>query len=204
MSDFRARVTLALFVAIAVVAITGCSSESQIPELTPARAGAAISDKWAHEELNHFRVVLHSDTLIECGVQNDLWKLTEVTDREGNAWTSIYQLTDRGQKVLSSIDLKESGRGHQLVLKGPYRLTVTGVMEGNQPNTRKVGFRWDIDWDKAPQDLKACVPRFELTGNAGALFALDGQNQNWSLILLLTPEDVAASAATGSILDKVH
>ena len=207
MGDFRSRILLAVFVAIAAAATNGCSSDPPPPpELTPAFAGAALSEKWSHEELNHFRVVFHSDTLIECGVKNDLWKLTEVTDREGNAWTSAYQLTERGRKVLTSIDLKESGKGHQLVLRGPYRAAITGVVEGNPPTTRKVGFRWEIDWDKAPEDLKACLPRFELTGNEGALFALTEQNQNlsWSLVALLKPEEVAAPTTTGSVLDKLH
>lgn len=203
--EFSTRIILTVLVTVLSWAMVGCASDPPPPpELTPELAGSAISDKWSHEELNHFRVVFHSDTLIECGVKNDLWKLTEVTDRAGNSWTSTYQLTERGKNVLTEIDLKESGRGHQLVLKGPYRPEITSVVEGNTPNTRKVGFRWDIDWDKAPADLKACLPRFELTGNEGALFALNEQNQSWSLVSLLRADEVGAPAAAGSVLDKLH
>src|SRR4029453_5216691 len=98
------------------------------------------ADKWAHEELNHFRVVFHSDSLVQCGVQNGLWTLNEVKDHKGNSWTSAYQLTDRGKKILTEIDIKESGRGHQIVLKGPYRPEITNVVDGAQPNLKKVAF----------------------------------------------------------------
>ena len=203
--DLRTRLTVTVLVTIVSCAMTGCSSEPPPPpELTQALAGALITEKWSQEEMNHYRVVFHSDTLVECGVKNGLWKLTQVTDREGNAWTSTYQLTGRGRQILTSIDLKESGRGHELVLKGPYRSLITSMVEGNPPNTRKVGFRWEIDWDKAPGDLKECLPRFELTGNEGALFALNEQTQVWSLVSALKPEDVGAPAAAGSVLDKLH
>jgi len=100
---------------------------------------------WSQEQMNHFKVTFHSDSLIECGVKNDLWKLEEVTDRNGNAWSTTYRLTDKGSRMLTAIDLQESGRGHQILLKGPYRIEVTGITNGSQPDTRNVAFRWDID-----------------------------------------------------------
>src|SRR5450755_175759 len=111
--DLCTRLTVTVLVTIVSSAMTGCSSEPATPpELTQALAGALIAERWSQEEMNHYRVVFHSDTLVECGVKNDLWRLTQVTDREGNAWTSTYQLTERGRQILTSIDLKESGRGH--------------------------------------------------------------------------------------------
>src|SRR5438094_521837 len=141
------RIPGILLLALAI-AMCGCSSDAPpLPDLTPAWAAGALADKWAHEELNHFRVVFHSDTLISCGAQNDLWRLVEIKDQNGEVLTSKYQLTARGKKVLTDIDLKESGRGHQIVLKGPYRNEITSVVDGPQPNQKKVGFRWMIDWD---------------------------------------------------------
>jgi len=170
-------------------------SEPPIPDLTPSAASALILQRWSQHELNHFKVSLHSDTLIECGVQNDLWKLVEVTDRSGNAWTTQYQLTDNGNKALMAIDLRESGRGHEIMLKGPYRVEITGIADGAQPTSKKVSLRWDIDWDKASAGLKACVPRFELSGKEEALF--EYADNAWRFVSYskyLNPDDQQAPA----------
>jgi hypothetical protein len=151
--------------------MTGCmGGDPEIPPLTPAQAAALISERWSQDELNHFRVVFHSDTLIPCGVSNGLWKLGEITDRGGNLRMSVYQLTDKGHRVMTAVGLRESGRGHEVLLKGPYRLEVTAITEGSQPNLRNVAFRWDLDWAKAPADLKVCLPRFEMSGGETAVF----------------------------------
>src|SRR5689334_11005599 len=106
------RSVLGIIVTVVSVLLSGCGPDAPpIRDLTPAWAAGAIADKWAHEELNHFRVVFHSDTLVQCGVENDLWKLTEIKDATGNTLTSKYQLTDRGKQILTEIDLKTSGRG---------------------------------------------------------------------------------------------
>jgi hypothetical protein len=195
-----------IFVGVIALTLAGCSSDPPpLPDLTPAWAAGAIANKWAHEELNHFRVVFHSDTLIQCGVQNDLWRLTEIKDQTGNTLTSKYELTERGKHVMTEIDLKESGRGHHIVLKGPYRPEITTIVDGAQPNLKKVGFRWVIDWDKAPADLKVCLPRFELSGNEGALFTINDPTQPWTLASLLRADEVGGPAAGGgSVLDKLH
>jgi hypothetical protein len=114
-----------------------------------------------------------------------------VTDSKGNAWSTTYRLTDKGSNIVTQINLKESGRGHEVLLKGPYRIEVSGngITDGSQPNTKQVAFRWDIDWDKASDDLKACLPRFELSGNQTALFQLDGNN-TWVFVSYMNPEDV--------------
>jgi YD repeat-containing protein len=153
-------------------------------------AAAAITELWSQEQMNHFKVTFHSDDLVECGVKNGLWKLVEVTDRNGNAWATTYRLTDRGNKIVTAINLKETGRGHEILLKGPYRIEVTGITDGSQPNTRQVAFRWDIDWDRAADDLKACIPRFELSGTQTALFQLDGNS--WRFVSYLNPEEIQA------------
>jgi len=169
----------------------GCSSDPPPPpELTAGEAAYRISERWAREEMNHFRVTFHSDTLVECGVKNDLWKLVEVTDHNGNAWSTVYQLTEKGAKIVTAASLKESGRGHEILLRGPYKVEITGITEGSQPNLRNVAFRWDIDWDKAPDDLKACLPRFELSGNETAVFQLNGME--WAFESYLNPEDTTA------------
>ena len=77
-------------------------------------------------------------------------------------------------------------------------------MDGPQPNLKKVGFRWTIDWDKAPEDMKACFPQFELTGNEGALFAINDPTQPWMVASLLKADEVGAAGASGSVLDKLH
>ena len=138
--------------------------------------------------MNHFKVTFHSDNLVECGVKNDLWKLVEVTDRNGNAWTTVYRLTDKGNKIVTAISLKESGRGHEILLKGPYRIEITSITDGSQPGTKNVAFRWDIDWDKASGDMKACIPRFELSGNEVASFQLD--NNSWRFVSYLNAEEI--------------
>src|SRR5690348_13691219 len=97
----RVRTVIGAIVTWAGLTLSGCgwSDPPPLPDLTPASAAGAIVDKWTHEELNHFRVVFHSDTVVQCGVQNDLWKLVEVKDPGGNTLTSKYQLTERGKKI---------------------------------------------------------------------------------------------------------
>ncbi len=182
---------IALLLAAAGTLLSCGSSPPPPPDLTPESAAAALANSWAREEMNHFKVTFHSDDLVECGVKNELWKLVEVTDQKGNAWTTTYRLTDRGSKIVTAIDLKESGRGHEILLKGPYRVEVNNIADGAQPGTKNVTFRWDIDWDRAPEDLKACVPRFEMSGTQIALFQLDNNNI-WRFMSYLNPEDIQA------------
>ena len=178
----------ALAIAAACLA-AGCSSGSALPaDLTPDLARALISQKWAHDQLNHFTVTFHSDTLIQCGVQNDLWKHVE-TEHDGLT-ISTYQLTDAGKKALFAIDLKESGRYHEIILQGPYVVEPTGMSPGSQPDLRQVSLRWDIDWAKASAGVKACLPRFELSGTQVALFRLVGPE--WRFESFLKPTDGTA------------
>jgi hypothetical protein len=173
---------------MAVVCMTvGCSSDPDPPEdLSPIAASTLISQKWSTGELNHFTVTFHSDTLIGCGIQNDLWKRVE-TPHQG--FTVItYQLTEAGRKALFAIDLKESGKYHEVVLQGPYLVEVTGITPGSQPDLRQVAIRWEIDWNKAPAGLKACVPRFELSGSQVALFKLF--DPGWRFLSFLKPAEV--------------
>jgi hypothetical protein len=183
-------------IAIAVIAVSGmtlgCSSEAQPADLTAMQASAIISQNWSQNVLNHFPVVFHSDTIVECGVTNDLWKLTETLDR-GYTRRS-YQLTEKGSKVLFSIDLKESGKGHEITLRGPYHFEIIGVTPGTQPDTRNVELRWEVDWEKAPAELKACVPKFEMSGHLVALFRQS--DRDWKFLSYLKPED--APPATGA------
>lgn len=178
-------------IAIAVVAASalmlGCSSEAQPADLTVIQASAIISQNWSQNVLNHFPVVFHSDTLVECGVKNDLWKLTETIDR-GYTRRS-YQLTEKGSKVLFSVDLKESGKGHEITLRGPYHFEIIGITPGAQPDTRNVELRWEVDWEKTPGELKACVPKFELSGHEVALFKQF--DREWKFLSYLKPEDAA-------------
>ena len=171
----------------AVCLAAGCSSAPEPHELSPMEASALISQKWAHDELNHFTVTFHSDTVMECGIQNGLWKRVE---REHQGFTfSTYQLTETGRNALFAIDLKDSGKFHEVILRGPYRLDLTSMTLGREPDTRQVGLRWEIDWDKAPAGLKACLPRFELSGSQIALFKLDGVE--WRFLSFLKPADAA-------------
>jgi hypothetical protein len=92
----------------AVCTAVGCSSDPPPPpqaeDLSPAVASSLIAQRWSHDELNHFTVTFHSDTLIGCGVQNDLWKHLE-TQHLGMA-ISTYELTEagpqRGLRILRS------------------------------------------------------------------------------------------------------
>jgi hypothetical protein len=180
--------------AIAVIAMAagcmevGCSSEAKPADLTPIGASTLISQRWSRDELNHLTVTFHSDTVIGCGVQNDLWHLVETV--EGGFTRRTYQLTEKGSKALFAIDLKESGKLHEITLRGPYRFEVTGITPGSQPDIRQVEIRWELDWDKAPAELKACVPKFELSGSQVALFKLFGQE--WGFLSYIKPEDVIA------------
>ena len=164
----------------------GCSSDPEPPDLTTTGASTLISQSWSHDELNHFPVTFHSDTLIGCGVQNDLWKHVE-TLHQGFT-ISTYQLTEAGRKALYAIDLKESGKFHEIILQGPYLLQVTSITPGSQADLRQVEIRWEIDWDKAPAGVKACLPRFELSGSQVALFRLFGLE--WKFVSFIKPADV--------------
>ena len=179
----KAAVVLAM---AAVCMAVGCSADPPPEDLSSIAASTLISQKWAQNELNHFTVSFHSDTLIGCGVQNDLWKRVE-TPYQG-VTISTYQLTESGRKAIFAIDLKESGKSHEVILQGPYLNEVTGITPGSQPDTRQVAIRWDIDWNKAPAGLKACLPRSELSGSQVALFKLTGQE--WSFLSFLKPEEV--------------
>ena len=174
--------------------LAGCSSEPDTPpqpeELSPAVASSLISQKWSHGELNHFTVTFHSDTLIGCGIQNDLWKHVEIPHL--GVTISTYELTDAGKRALFAIDLKESGKFHEIILQGPYVVEVSGITPGSQPDLRQAAIRWDIDWDKAPAGLKACLPRFELSGTQVALFKVSGLQ--WSLISFASPGDASTPA----------
>jgi hypothetical protein len=183
----------AVVLAMAALAMgAGCSSDPDPPpgpeELNAIGASTLISQKWSHGELNHFTVTLHSDTLIECGIQNDLWKRVE-TPYQGFT-VSTYQLTPAGRKALFAIDLKESGKFHEVTLQGPYLVEVTGITPGGEPDARQVAFHWELDWAKAPAGLKACLPRYELSGSQVALFKPSGLQ--WSFLSFLKPEDLAA------------
>jgi hypothetical protein len=185
----KAAVVLAM---AAVSMAVGCSSDSDTPppppDLSPPAASALILQKWSQDGPNHFKVTFHSDTLIACGVQNDLWKRVEAPYQ---GFTVVrYDLTEAGRKALFAIDLKESGRFHEVTLQGPYSVEVTGITPGSQPDMRQAAIRWDMDWDKAPAGVTACFPRFELTGTQTALFKLAGQQ--WTFDSFLNPDDAAA------------
>ena len=182
-----------LLVVLAVAALgmaAGCGSDPEPADLTPADATTLISQKWSHDEPNHFTVTFHSDTLIGCGIQNNLWKRVDV-EHQGFTF-STYQLTDAGRNALFAIDLKDSGKFHEVTLRGPYRVEATGITPGSQPDMRQVQVRWEIDWDKAPAPLKACLPRFELSGSQVALFQLSGLE--WKFVSFLKPADAAPQA----------
>lgn len=164
---------------------TGCSSDPEPAELTASDASTLIAQRWSHDELNHFTVTFHSDTLIACGIQNNLWKRVE-GEHQGLTF-STYQLTEAGRKALFAIDLKDSGKFHEVILQGPYHLEVTGITLGSEPDARQVAVRWEIDWDKAPAGLKACLPRFELSGTQVALFKLFGVE--WKFLSFQKPGD---------------
>ena len=187
-ADSHLRKAAVILTMAAVCMAVGCSSDPPPPpqpeDLSPIGASTLISQKWSHDELNHFTVTFHSDTLIGCGVQNDLWKHVE-TPHLGLT-ISTYELTEAGRKALFGIDLKESGKFHEVILRGPYLLEVIGITPGSEPDTRQVAIRWEIDWNKAPAGLKACLPRFELSGSQVALFKLVGQE--WSLLSFLKPQ----------------
>ena len=200
MVDSRLRNVSAVIAMTAACTAVGCSSEAKPADLTAIGASALISQRWYRDELNHFAVTFHSDSLIGCGAQNDLWSLVETEDRGFTRRT--YQLTERGNKVLFAIDLKESGKLHEITLRGPYRFEVTNITPGSQPDMRQVEIHWEIDWDKAPVELKACVPKFELSGTQVALFRLFGQE--WRFLSYLKPEDVIAPPeGSAPSLDKL-
>lgn len=197
--------TAALVLAAACAMLSCASAPPPIPGLTAADAGALVLQRWSKDELNHFTVSLHSDTLIACGLQHDLWKLAELSDRNGVAFTTQYQLTGTGSQALTAIDLNRSGKAHAIMLKGPYRIEITGIADGNQPTAKKVTFRWDVDWDKAPDGLKACVPRYELTGHEEALFEFDGSAWRFlSYSKYINPDDAQAPPAETPVFDKLH
>lgn len=192
----------ALLLAMAVVCMAvGCSSDPDVPpppeELSPSVASALITQKWSQDELNHFTVTFHSDTLIACGIQNGLWKRVETPYRGLTVVT--YELTDAGRKDLFAIDLKESGKFHDVILQGPYVVEVTGITPGSQPDMRQAAIRWDIDWDKAPAGVKACFPRVELSGTQVALFKIAGPQ--WSFLSFANPADAPAAAAPPPVTD---
>jgi hypothetical protein len=185
-------------VALAMTAVclaAGCGSDPEPPDLTANQASTLVSQRWARDEPDHFTVTFHSDTLIGCGIQNDLWKRVE-TSHQGFA-ISTYQLTEAGLKALFAIDLKESGKFHEVILRGPYLVEVTRMSPGDKPDVRQVNIRWDIDWNKAPAGLKACFPRFELSGSQVALFQLF--DQVWRFVSFLKPAEALPQAALSKL-----
>jgi hypothetical protein len=187
MAGVHLRNVTAVIAMVAGCMTVGCSSEAKPVDLTEIGASALISQRWSRDELNHFTVTFHSDTLIGCGIQNDLWKPAETSHL--GFMIKTYQLTEAGRKDLFAIDLKESGKFHEVILQGPYLVEVKGITPGSQPDMRQVAIRWEIDWNKAPAGLKACLPRFELSGSQVALFKLAGPE--WSFLSFLKPADVA-------------
>lgn len=185
----------------AICMTAGCSSAPDAPappeELSPPAASALILQRWSKDELNHFTVTFHSDSLIACGLQNDLWKRVETTYKGLEVVT--YEPTQAGRKSLFSIDLKESGKFHEITLQGPYVLEITGISPGPDPDSRQVAFHWEIDWNKAPAGLKTCLPRFELSGSQTALFKV--LNQQWAFDSYVAPGDAppAAQAAEPAV-----
>ena len=131
-ADSHLRKVAVILAMAAVCMAVGCSSDPPPPphpdDLSPIGASTLISQKWAHDELNHFTVTFHSDTLIGCGVQNDLWKHVETPHR--GFTISTYELTEAGRKALFAIDLKETGKFHEVTLRGPYLLEVNGITPG--------------------------------------------------------------------------
>ena len=174
-----------MVVAMAAICMAGCSSGPiPIDDLSPDMARALIAQRWSHDELNHFTVTFHSDTLIACGLENGLWKQVEIP--HDGFTISTYQLTEAGRKALFAINLKDTGRYHEVILQGPYTVDVMGLA-GSGPDTRQVAVRWDLDWKQAPAALKACLPRFELTGKQIAQFKLVGRD--WRFVSFQTPGD---------------
>ena len=92
-ADPHPRKAAVILAVAAVCMAAGCSSDPPPPpdDLTPSGASTLISQKWTHGELNHFTVTFHSDTLIACGIQNDLWKRVETPYRGFTVVT--YELT---------------------------------------------------------------------------------------------------------------
>lgn len=199
----KASVVLAI---AAVCLAAGCSSAPDAPpqpeDLSLAVASTLISQKWSQGELNHFTVTFHSDTLIGCGTQNDLWKHVEIP--HGGVMVSTYELTEGGKKALFAIDLKESGKFHEITLQGPYIVEVTGITPASQPDMRQAAIRWEIDWDKAPAGLKTCIPRFELSGTQVALFKISGAQ--WTFVSFIKSGDVTtpAQATDSAVPSLVH
>jgi len=189
MPAFPVRNGIVLITLAAACITVGCSSDPQPVELTPVTATTLISQRWSRDEMNHLTVSFNSDTLIACGVQNDLWKPAEVVDH--GFTRNVYQLTEKGNKALFSIDLKESGKLHQLTLRGPYQFEVTNITPGSQPDVRQVEIHWQADWNKVPAELKTCVPKFELSGSQIARFKLVGIE--WRFVSYFKPEDVIAA-----------
>jgi hypothetical protein len=190
---------VSLTLAMASVCLTaGCSSAPEPPDLTATEASTLIAQRWSGNEPDHFTVTFHSDTLIECGIQNDLWKRVEIPHQ--GFTISTYQLTEAGRKALFAIDLKESGRFHEVILRGPYLVEVTRMSPGSGPGLRQADIRWDIDWGKAPSGLKACFPRFELSGTQTALFKLFGEE--WKFLSLLKPAEASPQAAASSLAKR--
>jgi hypothetical protein len=192
----------AVIILASTCTMTGCFSDPPPPDLTPAMVRDMILQKWSQEEFNHFRIVFHSDTVIDCGVSNDLWKLSEIKDHSGAVSTTRHELTEKGRKVLTAIDLQASGKRHAIVLKGPYRVDITSITDGSTPNMKSAALRWEIDWDKAPADLKVCLPRFELTGSEVGRFEL--ADREWRFLSFVRPDDPAAPPRTTAALDQVR
>lgn len=184
---YRKKAVAALALAGACLA-AGCSSGPDLPaELSPNVASTLIAQTWGHDQQNHFTVTFHSDTLIACGIQNDLWKHVE-TVHDGLP-ISTYELTAAGKKALYAIDLKESGKYHEVILQGPYLVEAKSMAPGSQPDQRQVTIHWELDWDKAAAGVKACFPRFELSGTQVGVFQVAGQD--WRFLGFLKPPEAA-------------
>src|ERR1022692_3170933 len=142
----------------AVGTLVGCGSDPPPPpDLVPQAAAAAIAERWSQEQMNHFKSDL---PFRRPGRMRRKERSLEAGGSDGSQRQCLdddISFDEKGTKIVTAISLQESGRGHEILLKGPYRIEVNGITDGSQPGTKQVAFRWDIDWDKAPDDLKACI-----------------------------------------------
>src|ERR1017187_4424033 len=113
----------------------------------------------------------------------DLWKLQrERISPPGHSFVH-YKLTKKGSKALFWIDLNPFEKAQHVTLQGPYKFTVTGISHGAAEAIREADFRWNVDWDASPLELKGCMLRDNLQGYGVAVFDL--YDDGWRLRTVL-------------------
>lgn len=120
---------------------------------------------------------LHEKDFIQCGLQAGLW-----AREKRYAHIHAMALTDKGERAFTLINL-QLDEGHEsedfVDSKPPLKAHVSAISQGDKPTLRRVSYTWQVRWDKAAPELKACLTEEQTIGAADAIVEL--YDDGWRL-----------------------